>query len=108
MSYFKTKAQLVSCAYQAMREQRNEHTQAHTYTSSFNSQYCRTTWLSWFQNGKPFRILMQQEMVEVVVVVMHKKMEPQYVQSSSQITTNTLFTTGRTPFHAAQLTASKH
>jgi len=76
MSYFKTKAQLVSCAYQAMREQRNEHTQAHTYTSSFNSQYCRTTWLSWFQNGKPFRILMQQEMVEVVVVVMHKKWNP--------------------------------
>ena len=38
-----------------------DYTQTHTHT--FNGLFSRTTWVSWHQKGKPFWILLKQEMI---------------------------------------------
>jgi len=35
----------------------------HTHTHAFNGLVSRTTWVSWHQKGKPFWILLKQEMM---------------------------------------------
>jgi len=37
-------------------------THTHTHTHTFNGLFSRTTWVSWHQKGKPFWILLKQEM----------------------------------------------
>jgi len=40
-----------------------KHTHTHTHTHTLNSLFSRTTWVSWHQKGKPFWILLKQEMM---------------------------------------------
>jgi len=37
--------------------------QLHTHTNTFNGLFSRTTWVSRHQKGKPFWILLKQEMM---------------------------------------------
>jgi len=39
------------------------HTHTHTHTHTFNSLFSRTTWVSRHQKGKPFWILLKQDMM---------------------------------------------
>ena len=52
-----------------------------------------TTWVSWYQNGKQFWILLQQEIVEVGSSDANRNAN-MYVQSCSQITTTRIPTLG--------------
>ena len=40
-----------------------KHRNAQTNINLFNGLFRRTTWVSWYRKGKPFRILMKQEMM---------------------------------------------
>jgi len=46
-----------------VQTQTHTHTHAHTHTHTFNGLFTRTTWVSRHQKGKPFWILLKQEMM---------------------------------------------
>jgi len=63
----------------------------------FNGLFSRTTWVSWHQKGKPFWILMKQEMMSWQCWTICKSSAPCFRQIITLVPHQSVFT-GRMPF----------
>jgi len=63
-----------------------------------NGLYGRTTWVSWHQKGKPFWILLEQDMMGIRITwTTWKSFAPRCRQTTTPVPHHSVFT-GRMPF----------
>ena len=80
-----------------------------TLLHPFNSLFCRTTWVSWHQKGKPFWILLEQEMMGWQWHLLdHMQIICTLLQTDNHASTSPLSFCRPDALPAAQPTASKH
>jgi len=81
----------------------------HTHIHTFNGLFARTTWVSWHQKGKPFCILLKQEMMggSGISWTICKSFAPHSRQITTPVPHHSIFY-GPDALPDAQPTVSKH